>query len=184
MEKIDRRWIYLMVAVAVVLPFIFPADLPISITPEAQMLYDAVEAVPDGANVMLVFDYYPSTIAECEPMAITALHHFFRKNCKVITLSNIPLGGVIRFAISAPAGIGSGIAGVPASKVLSNFMTPVRRVINGINTGVAIRNVGDGEVTLNLSLRNEGGAEPQNGSLDKTVPGNGKSFRRGEANVN
>lgn len=93
MEKIDRRWIYLMVAVAVVLPFIFPADLPISITPEAQMLYDAVEAVPDGSNVMLVFDYYPSTIAECEPMTITALHHFFRKNCKVITLSNIPLGG-------------------------------------------------------------------------------------------
>lgn len=93
MENIDRRWIYLMVAVAVVLPFIFPTDLPISITPEAQMLYDAVEAVPDGSNVMLVFDYYPSTIAECEPMVITALHHFFRKNCNVITLSNIPLGG-------------------------------------------------------------------------------------------
>jgi hypothetical protein len=57
------------------------------------MLYDAVEALPDSCTVMVVFDYYPSTIAECEPMARTALHHMWRKNCKVITLSNIPLGG-------------------------------------------------------------------------------------------
>lgn len=92
-ENIDRRWIYLMVGIAVIIPFIFPTDLPISITPESQMLYDAVEALPDSSTVMLVFDYYPSTIAECEPMTIGALHHFFRKNCKVITLSNIPLGG-------------------------------------------------------------------------------------------
>lgn len=92
-EQMDRRWIYLMVAVAVTIPFIFPVDMPISITPEARALYDAVEALPDGSNVMLVFDYYPSTVAECEPMTIAALHHLFRKNCKVVTLSNIPLGG-------------------------------------------------------------------------------------------
>jgi len=92
-EQMDRRWIYLMVAVAVIVPFIFPANLPISITPEAQSFFDAVEALPDSSNVMLVFDYYPSTVAECEPMAVAALHHLFRKNCKVITLSNIPLGG-------------------------------------------------------------------------------------------
>jgi len=57
------------------------------------MLYDAVEALPDSCTVMVVFDYYPSTIAECEPMTRSALHHFWRKDCKVITLSNIPLGG-------------------------------------------------------------------------------------------
>jgi hypothetical protein len=93
MEMIDRRWIYLAVAIAVVLPFLFPTPMPISITPEAQSLFDAVEALPDGCNVMVVYDYYPSTIAECEPIAIAALHHLFRKNCKVITLSNIPYGG-------------------------------------------------------------------------------------------
>jgi hypothetical protein len=89
----DRRWIYLMVALAVIIPFIFPASLPIKVTPEAQSLYDAVEALPNGCNVMLVYDYYPSTIAECEPIAIAALHHLFRKDIKVITLSNIPYGG-------------------------------------------------------------------------------------------
>ena len=93
MEQLDRRWIYLLVAIAVIVPFIVPANFPISISPEARSLYDAVEALEDGSNVMLVFDYYPSTIAECEPMTIAALHHLFRKNCNVITLSNIPLGG-------------------------------------------------------------------------------------------
>ncbi|MDH3892185.1 MAG: hypothetical protein OEV49_13990 [candidate division Zixibacteria bacterium] len=93
MEQIDRRWVYLMVGLAVVIPFVIPANFPISITPEAQMLYDAVEALPDSCTVMVVFDYYPSTIAECEPMARSALHHMWRKDCKVITLSNIPLGG-------------------------------------------------------------------------------------------
>lgn len=93
MEGIDRRWIYLAVAVAVIIPFLVPTPMPISITPEARSLFDAVEAIPDGSNVMVVYDYYPSTIAECEPMAIAALHHMFRKNCKVITLSNIPYGG-------------------------------------------------------------------------------------------
>lgn len=93
LDNLDRRWIYLMVGISVVIPFLFPVQLPVSITPEAQAVFDSVEEIPDGSNVMLVFDYYPSTIAECEPIAIAALHHFFRKNCKVITLSNIPYGG-------------------------------------------------------------------------------------------
>ncbi|MCX6835760.1 MAG: hypothetical protein NTW07_11645 [candidate division Zixibacteria bacterium] len=92
-EKLDRRLIYLAVGVTVVLPFLFPSPLPISITPEAQSLFDAVEALPDSSNVMLVYDYYPAAIAECEPIAIAALHHLFRKHCRVITLSNIPYGG-------------------------------------------------------------------------------------------
>ncbi len=92
-DKIDRRWVYLLVGIAVVIPFIVPASFPVTITPESRMLYDYIDDLPDSSVVMLVFDYYPSTIAECEPMARAALHQFFRKNCKVITLSNIPLGG-------------------------------------------------------------------------------------------
>lgn len=85
------------------------------------------------------------------------------------------LSGVIRFEISAPAGsgIGSGIAGVPASQPLKGFITPVRRVAGGINTGVAIRNIGAEEVNLTLSLR-EGGLEVPSGSVSETIPGNGQ----------
>lgn len=93
METLDRRWIYVLVWLAVIVPFLIPVKLPISISPEARSLYDAVDALPDSSTVMLVFDYYPSTMAETEPMAVAAARHFFSKDCRVITLSNIPLGG-------------------------------------------------------------------------------------------
>ncbi|UCC44893.1 MAG: hypothetical protein JSU65_02910 [Candidatus Zixiibacteriota bacterium] len=93
LETLDRRWVYLMVSIAVIVPFIIEAKFPISITPEARKLFEAVEAVPDSSNVFVVFDYYASTTAECEPMSRAAVRHFFRKDCKVITLTNIPLGG-------------------------------------------------------------------------------------------
>lgn len=93
LQQIDRRWIYALVWLAVLLPFILPVKFPVSVTPEVRAAYEAVEALPDSSVVMLVFDYYPSTMAETEPMAIAAARHFFRKDCKIITLSNIPLGG-------------------------------------------------------------------------------------------
>ena len=92
-DRLDRRWIYLAVGLAVVFPILVPTPFPIIITPEARSLYDFVEALPNGSNVIVSFDYYPSTIAECEPIAIAALTHLFRKDCKVVTLSNIPFGG-------------------------------------------------------------------------------------------
>jgi hypothetical protein len=90
---IDRRWIYLAVAIVTILPILIPLGLPIGITPEVRQLYDAVEQLPDSSIVMLTFDYYPSTIAETMPMSKVALHHLFRKDCKIITMTTVPLGG-------------------------------------------------------------------------------------------
>jgi hypothetical protein len=92
-SQLDRRWIYLAMALAVIFPLLVPIKFPVGITPEAQQLYDAVEALPDGSVVMLTFDYYPSTVAETRPMSIAALHQMFRKNLRVITMTTIPLGG-------------------------------------------------------------------------------------------
>ncbi|UCE67737.1 MAG: hypothetical protein JSU85_06965 [Candidatus Zixiibacteriota bacterium] len=89
----DRRYIYLAVGFYVIFPVIVTLKLPIMLSPEVKQLYDAVEALPDSSTVMLTFDYYPSTLAETEPMSHAALHHLFRKNCKVVTMTTIPLGG-------------------------------------------------------------------------------------------
>lgn len=89
----DRRYIYLAVAIYVVFPFIVILDIPIEISPETQQLYDAVEILPDSSVVLLTFDYYASALPETEPMSKAALHHLFRKNCKVVTITTIPLGG-------------------------------------------------------------------------------------------
>lgn len=92
-RKRDRRFIYLAVAVYVIFPVVVTLTLPTDISPETRQLYDAVENLPDSSVVMLTFDYYPSTLAETEPMSRAALHHLFRKDCRVVTMTTIPLGG-------------------------------------------------------------------------------------------
>ncbi len=92
-SDIDRRWIYLLVAIAVLFPMIVVMRFPIEITPEARQLFQAIEDLPDSSIVMLTFDYYPSALAETEPMSRAALRHMFAKDMKVVTISNIPLGG-------------------------------------------------------------------------------------------
>ncbi len=92
-SAIDRRWIYLAMAISIFIPTIVVIRFPVEITVESRQLYDAVESLPDSSVVMLTFDYYPSTLAETEPMSIAALRQLFRKNMKVVTISHIPLGG-------------------------------------------------------------------------------------------
>ncbi len=89
----DRRYIYLAVAFYVIFPVVLTMQLPIDISPESQQLYDAIAALPDSSAVMLTFDYYASTLAETEPMSRAVLHHMFKKNCRVVTMTTIPLGG-------------------------------------------------------------------------------------------
>ncbi|RME28011.1 MAG: hypothetical protein D6800_04370, partial [Candidatus Zixiibacteriota bacterium] len=92
-NALDRRWVYTLVWITVIIPFIFPTHFPVEITPEAKQLYDAIANLPDSSVVMLTFDYYPSTIAETEPMSHAALRQLFAKNCRVVTLTTVPLGG-------------------------------------------------------------------------------------------
>ncbi len=89
----DRRWVYLTVAISVIFPMLVVIKFPVELTPEAEELYNAVQSLPDSSAVFLTFDYYPSTLAETEPMSIAALNQMFRKNMKVVTMTTIPLGG-------------------------------------------------------------------------------------------
>lgn len=89
----DRRYIFLAVGICVLFPMLITLKLPTIISPEAQKLYDTVERLPDSSHVFLTFDYYPSTLAETEPMSRAALHQLFRKHCRIVTMTTIPLGG-------------------------------------------------------------------------------------------
>ena len=79
-----------------------------------------------------------------------------------VVASERRLGGVVRSDIS-----GIGIAGVGSSEPLDGFITPVRRQLEGINTGVAIHNTESQTVTLNLTLRDKQGTLLLNGT--KTI---------------
>ena len=94
LKGIDRRYIFLLIGVAVIMPLIFPLGLPLGVTQPSLDLYNKVESLKEGSVVLLTFDYYPSTLPETEPMSYAALRQLFKKNIKVITVTTIPLGAL------------------------------------------------------------------------------------------
>ena len=84
LEKLDRRWIFLIVGLLVLVPLMFPVKLPLTISPRVQGFVDAIDAVPDGSTVLMSCDWDPGGRPEMQPMTRTALRHLFRKNCKVV----------------------------------------------------------------------------------------------------
>ncbi len=90
---IDRRWVYLLVAVGALLPILVPMGLPIQTTPAVESLFTRLETLGPGDAVMLSFDYGPSSAPELDPMADAILRHCFRREIKVVVLALFALGG-------------------------------------------------------------------------------------------
>lgn len=93
LQRVDRRILYTLIFLSVIIPTLFPLSLPTPVTQETVAFYEAVNAIPDGSRVLFPFDCWPSTLAETEPMAVAALRHCFRKNLRVVALSNVGMGG-------------------------------------------------------------------------------------------
>lgn len=103
--NVDRRIIFVCVALAVALPLIFPLNLPIGGSREATAYFEAMEALEEGDAIIVSFDYEPDTMAELDPMSLATLRHAFRKNVRVIALTNYPGGaGIAERILSQAAG--------------------------------------------------------------------------------
>jgi hypothetical protein len=105
LADVDRRIIFLLIAAAVIVPLIVPLGLPVKVTPQTQSIYDEVENLPAGSNVLVAFDYDPGTAPEVHPMALAFLRHCFVKKHKVIIMALWAQGA--QMAVSATAEIAS-----------------------------------------------------------------------------
>jgi hypothetical protein len=85
--KIDSRIIYILVAVAIVIPIIWPLNLPVNVTEEVLGVYDEIEKLPEGSTILVAFDYEPSSTPEMDPMAIALMRHCFKRGIKVVGIS-------------------------------------------------------------------------------------------------
>lgn len=80
---VDRRWIFLIIAVVVMYPLFKPLGLPIRPTESSQEVFNTIDALPQGSKVLLSCDYGPSTKPEIHPMAVGVLRHLFEKGHQV-----------------------------------------------------------------------------------------------------
>ncbi|MGQ9603113.1 MAG: hypothetical protein ACUVUU_02780 [bacterium] len=96
LSNLDRRYIFLLVAIAVALPMFFPMGMAIDVTRPVRQLYDLIESLPEGSVVLMSIDYDPSGVPELQPATLSVLRHCFKRNLKVMMIAlwapGVPLG--------------------------------------------------------------------------------------------
>jgi hypothetical protein len=84
---IDRRWIFLFVGVAVLLPLLFNLQCRQVPSPIVQGIFDKIESLPPGSRVLMSFDYGPSTVPEITPMASAVIRHCLARDINIVFIA-------------------------------------------------------------------------------------------------
>ncbi len=92
--NIDRRIVYLLIAVGTILPILIPIGLSVSTTPPVESFFAKIQSCGPDDVVMISFDYGPTTAPENNPMAEAVLRHCFSRRVKVVVIALFPIGGV------------------------------------------------------------------------------------------
>ncbi|MCL2063455.1 MAG: hypothetical protein FWG98_03655 [Candidatus Cloacimonetes bacterium] len=96
LQKIDRRWIYLILAISIFLPLAFPFNSRTFTTRPTESLYRMIDSFappPDTDPVdhnrafLMSIMHDASTMPELFPMELAVLRHAFERDIKVFTIT-------------------------------------------------------------------------------------------------
>jgi hypothetical protein len=90
--ELDRRVLYAIVFLCVLLPLLFPVKVDFTPTTEVKRAYDDIEALQPGSAVVISCDYGPSTIPENYTFYEALLHQCFRKKLRPIIMTLVDYG--------------------------------------------------------------------------------------------
>ncbi|MBI3780057.1 MAG: hypothetical protein HY278_03225, partial [candidate division NC10 bacterium] len=85
--RLDRRAIFILIALATLLPLLHPIGFPIRISPEVKQVHDYIESLPAGSVFLLSLDFDPASKPELYPMAVALLNHAFKRDLRVIGMT-------------------------------------------------------------------------------------------------
>ncbi len=85
---LSRQIVFLLVAAAVIVPFLLRFPMPVKPSHLAKAVYDKIESLPPGSPVLLAFDYDPTAMAELYPMSLALLRHCFRRDLHPIVMTH------------------------------------------------------------------------------------------------
>jgi hypothetical protein len=91
LEMVDRRIIYLLILICVIVPLVTGMGVPVAVSRYSQDTFDLIESLPAGSKVLYIF--HPGFWGESRSM-FTAMwkHLFVRDDLHVIGFSNSPAG--------------------------------------------------------------------------------------------
>lgn len=92
MQALDRRWIYLVVAIAIATPLIIPYNSVTRTTEPSENIYKMIDSYAgrDDRAVLLCFSHNASTMPELFPMEVAILRHAFLRDVKIFTICFMP----------------------------------------------------------------------------------------------
>ncbi|MCA8996114.1 MAG: hypothetical protein KDA80_03995 [Planctomycetaceae bacterium] len=92
LHHLDRRWIFLLMAISVAVPILLGLKFPETPSTLAQDVFDEIDQLPSGSKVLMAWDYDPSTEGELGPMATSFTKHCCEKGHKMYFLTLLPVG--------------------------------------------------------------------------------------------
>jgi hypothetical protein len=84
LARFDRRWIFLIMALAIVIPLYAPIGLPIQPSPMTKAAFNVVEALREGDVVYVAMDVEPASTPELEPYFRALMLQLKRKGVRMV----------------------------------------------------------------------------------------------------
>ena len=81
--NIDRRVIFVLIALAVTLPLLVKVSFKEIPSPIVKKMYDKIESLPAGSKVLLACDYDPPSQPELQPMANAMVRHLCERKARI-----------------------------------------------------------------------------------------------------
>ncbi|MGE5653736.1 MAG: hypothetical protein ACM3ZQ_05635 [Bacillota bacterium] len=82
-QNVDRRVIYILMALAIIIPLLRPIGMPVAVSPATRDAFDALSALPDGSRIFLSIDAGASSEAESKPATQAVFRLCMAKKIKV-----------------------------------------------------------------------------------------------------
>ena len=92
LKNLDRRWVFLLMFLAMAIPILFGLKFPEVPTGLAQATFEKIENLEPGDKVMLAFDFDPASEGELGPMATAFVRHCCEKKLRMYFLALWPVG--------------------------------------------------------------------------------------------
>ncbi len=87
LQWIDVRILYAIILVCLLIPMFAPIGLPVAISENSRVVYNAIAAVPNGGVIWISHDTGPGNAPELNPMITALARQAFAKNCKLVSTS-------------------------------------------------------------------------------------------------
>jgi hypothetical protein len=92
LQDLDRRWIFLLMALAVAIPILLQLQFPEEPSLLADATFAEIDRLEAGDRVLLAWDYDPTTEGELGPMATAFARHCCEKELKLYFITLLPVG--------------------------------------------------------------------------------------------